>query len=53
MVFSAMPDNVPGIREWKLHYRLELEYKQCMWTQTMLYTKLPKTRVNTVGIYKY
>ena len=37
----------------ELHYRLELEYKQCMWTQIMLYTKLPKTRVNTVGILKY
>ena len=37
----------------ELHYRLELEYKQCLWTQTMLYTKLPKTRVNTVGINKY
>ena len=37
----------------ELHYKLELEYKQCMWTQIMLYTKLPKTRVNTVGILKY
>ena len=27
MVFSAMPDNVPGIREWKeLHYRLYIDY---------------------------
>ena len=26
----------------EVHYRLELEYKQCMWTQNMLYTKLPK-----------
>ena len=53
MVFSAMPDNVPGIREWNSTYRLELEYKQCLWTQIMLYTKLPKTLVNTVGILKY
>ena len=37
----------------ELHYRLELEYKQCMWTQIMLYKKLRKTRVNTVGILKY
>ena len=53
MVFSAMPDNVPRYPWMELHYRLELEYKQCMWTQIMLYTKFPKTRVNTVGILKY